>query len=1037
MKKVFLIVLLCLFYGAFSQKQTVTYSFAPHSQIESADGFSSIFIDNCSSVAEEGAPDLPVFGASILLEPGCEISAVNVIHAEYYPSVENIAIRPSAGQYPISIGTPENYTLQPKPEIYTVNKNYPERIIEHEYTSFYRGYALGSFLINPVIYNPVEKRAEFIKNITIEIVSQSTEKAQASLNFLRDDVATVEKVKTKIDIKDQISLNSYASFNKRGDNEANYDILVIAPQEFLGEEIDEYVALKNRWGYKVIVRTLEDIKSAYSGIDDAEKMRNCVIDMYKNEGISYLMLFGDSHPASNSSHHKLPYRKMYGQVNSTSGLMTDNLPSDMYFACLDGNWYDGNGSWGKPENDDLEHEISVGRLCADSKAEIGVFVSKLIKYQDAPIKEDVKKAFMVGENLNANPVTWGGDCKDEIVTGGTFNQYTTTGIPSYYTVSKLYERDHGNWGSGSLFNYFNSGTHLVNHLGHSFTDYNMKIYTYQVTNSNFTNDGVSKGLAILYSQGCYNGSFDNTNDWGQTSNTDCISEAFLKLTGGFVANIGNSRYGWYNPGGTNGASQRFDRYFFHAIFEENIFNIGDVNSYSKDINKSYITGNSALRWCAYELNLMGDPSMDIWTNTPTEFDLQMVNAVKQSDSEILIFANEPYARVAVFNGNEFITRVVCNEEGEGTIVFDETVNFNSLVISITAHNKIRYEAPIDFVVAPPVMDLDATVDGIVVSLKWKKPDQVKSDEIKSYIIYRNGVKIAVVESENLEFIDDSPLAEYTEYTYCIRVEYHGFSSGNTCETITTDYSCSKISNIRNTVKGKEVSIYWDAPPSVTPNMYEIYRNDELVGETAKSPYKETAPREYELYDYCVVAKYDKCNSDSVCTRLRTQLICGIVEGLKSKINDDNVTLTWRINSPNTVSKYVIEKNGEVIGETTETTFIDENIIGGESNYCIIAVFENCESDPSCHAVTIVGIDNSSDSVNDYRIYPNPAQNQITVAGKDIDRIVIFDISGRIVGNIESNNASIHISLSQYESGIYLMQIHSNGKQTVRRFSVVK
>lgn len=1031
MKKLFLISLLCFCCGVFAQNQTVSYSFAPHTQTEAYDGFSAVFIENCSYIGEEGTPDLPIFGATILLEPGHEIAAVNIIRVEYYPAVENIMIQPASAVFPISKGAPENYKPQPKTDIYATNKNYPEKIVRDELTSFYRGHALGSFLISPVIYNPVEKRAEFIKNITVEIVSQPTEKAQTALRFLRSDKTTVKNVERKADVNDQTLVSSYKNMSKR-DDDANYDILVIAPQEFIGDEIDAYIAHKQNWGYKVLVKTLEEIKTNYSGSDDATKMRNCVIDIYEDEGISYLMLFGDAHSNSSSSHNKLPFRKMYGNVND--GGEVDNLPSDMYFACLDGTWESGDGTWGKPSGStDYEHEISVGRLCADNKEEIGVFVEKLIKYQDNPVAGDIKKMMIVGEALDQN--TFGCTYKEEIVSGGNFWGYTATGIPSDYEITRLCDNSYwgDSWYASDLYNNFNNnGVHFVNHLGHSDTNFNMKLYTSNVTNANFTNDGVSHGLAVHYSQGCYNGSFD--------TNSDCINEAFIKLNGGFVATIGNSRYGWYSQGSTNGGSQKFDRSFFHGIYGAGIYQIGDANSYSKDVHKALLQGSNisnVYRWCAYELNLMGDPSMEIWTDTPTEFNLEMVNFIQETNG-FSICTNEPYSRAAIFDGNEFLGRIICDAEGNGAIAFDEPVDFNALTVSITAHNKIRYETGIEFTIAPPVQELVATVDGIIVTLQWVEPAPTKEKELEAYWIYRDGTKIAMIGADTNEFIDNSPLEEYTAYTYCVRARYEGISSPEICKTITTDYSCSEISNIRNTVKGKDISIFWDAPPSVTPAIYEIYRDEELVGETIYSPYKETAPREYTVYDYCVVAKYEKCDSDPICIKLRTELVCGIIENLRLKENEDNVTVTWRMSSSNELSHYIVSKNGEVVAETTEMTYIDEGKVNGTYEYCVTAVFDNCESDPLCETITIEIVDIDEAAEEAYSIYPNPSNNQITVAGKNINRIVIFDLAGRVISDMTANHSDqVVVPVSLFDNGTYLMQIHANGKKTIKTFSVIR
>lgn len=774
MKNFFLFLLCFAAFTGYAQ-QIAIYEFNYPQQVESEDGFSELLFDNCHYINEEGLPDLPVFGANMLVEPGHEIVSILIKNIEYYPAIENINIRPAAANFPISKGAPANYKAVPNPEIYNANQNYPVNIVGGENTSFLRGHAIGSFLISPVQYNPVQKRAKPVKSITLEIYSQPTAKATEALKFLRNDHDT-EKRLTKIGVNRNESIaKQYQGLNTRNE-QPNYDILVITKASFVGA-LDEYIHHKNLWGYKILVKTVEEISTAYTdGIDEAENMRNCVIDAYNNDGISYLMLFGDSHPNSNSQHNIIPYRKLYGKVSSSSGPVEDNLPSDMYFACLDGTWYnEADGSWGKPGYEDLTHEISVGRICADSVDDIETFVEKLIKYQETPVVADITKALMVGEQLD--DITYGGTSKDIVASGGSFNGYTTTGIPSNFIIDKLYERDLGNWSTNQLRNYFNNtGVHIINHFGHAHVTYSMKLSNWDITNAKFTNTnaGDKHSLAIVYSQGCLNGAFDNIDDYGWDVGEDCINEMFHKINGGVVANIGNSRYGWYSGGNTNGASQRFDRYFFDGIFGQDIYTIGDANSYSKDVNKSYIYSNSVLRWCCYELNLMGDPSMDIWTDTPTNVDPLFVKAFKNSDTEFFINTEVSYARVAVLQNNELISRGVCDKNGEVTLYFDTPFDTDAVTFSISGHNKFRYERrglPFDFCEA--IDHIDSAVNRTTITLSWEEPAIAP----QKYTVLRDGEFL--IETTQPLISDEVP-EEDTEYEYCVIANYENCNSEPTC-----------------------------------------------------------------------------------------------------------------------------------------------------------------------------------------------------------------------------------------------------------------
>ncbi|MEZ5083175.1 MAG: C25 family cysteine peptidase [Bacteroidales bacterium] len=398
--------------------------------------------------------------------------------------------------------------------------------------------------------------------------------------------------------------------------------------------------------------------------------------------MEYVILGGDSDPV-NVSQNAVPHRGLFA-------LDDEDIPADMYYACLDGSWNDdGDSKWGEAGEFDLYAEVAIGRLCVDNATEIQYFVNKLIKYQDTPVVSDIENALMIGEELNNNPLTYGGDCKDEIVYGTNVNGFSTVGISSNFAIETLYDRD-GGWNKYNVFNEFNTvGVNLLNHLGHSSTNYNMKMTSSDVTANNFTNDGINRGFVIGYSQGCYNGSFDNRSSdysYGQ----DCFAEKITTIATAEVASIANSRYGWYAPGNTNSSSQFLDRQFFDAIFGDGITRIGYANASSKEDNGAFFN-DSYIRWTAYELNLFGDPSMDIWTEIPVEIVASYPSAISIGSSEVYFETDIEYSRIALVQNGELIGRLATDISGNGFVEFFNPVSSaEPIEVSIIGHNKNRH-----------------------------------------------------------------------------------------------------------------------------------------------------------------------------------------------------------------------------------------------------------------------------------------------------------------------------------------------------------
>jgi hypothetical protein len=170
----------------------------------------------------------------------------------------------------------------------------------------------------------------------------------------------------------------------------------------------------------------------------------------------------------------------------------------------------------------------------------------------------------------------------------------------------------------------NNNTHIINHLGHGHPFHVMKLdepvlYDFLFDEvigechdimENLTNNK----YFFVYSQACYAGAFDNRsfNFSGYPSMLpyDCIAEYLtVKSDNAAFAVIMNARYGFapmdYT---TDGPSQRYHREYWDAVFGEGKTQISKANQDSKEDNL-YRINEYAMRWCYYQLNLFGDPTI--------------------------------------------------------------------------------------------------------------------------------------------------------------------------------------------------------------------------------------------------------------------------------------------------------------------------------------------------------------------------------------------------------------------------------------------
>ncbi|GAG14819.1 unnamed protein product, partial [marine sediment metagenome] len=241
-----------------------------------------------------------------------------------------------------------------------------------------------------------------------------------------------------------------------------------------------------------------------------------------------------------------------------------------------------------------------GRASVGNTTEATRFVDKTIWYLTNQHSQPAD-VLLVGEYLG-----FGGDSEyaantlEELIDGCSTHGYTTVGIPSdMYDIDELFDRDWpGNdWPQSELVTRINDGLHFLNHLGHGSPDYAMKLYNSHVL-SLLTNDD----LCLVYSQTCLAGHFDDTDCWAEHMN--------IKTDNGAFAVIMNARYGYGAYNTTDGPSQRFNREFWDAVFNqaEAKAELGRANQDSKEDNL-YRINEDCMRWITYGLNLFGDPTV--------------------------------------------------------------------------------------------------------------------------------------------------------------------------------------------------------------------------------------------------------------------------------------------------------------------------------------------------------------------------------------------------------------------------------------------
>jgi len=579
---------------------------------QDSQGYTHVKIPGFINIGRPGEPELPVGSVRALVPAGQRVESVSLAPAGSIELKGSHTLYPKQNPWPLSWGQPP--FTPPDNDIYGKSAFFPARLFVSEPLQHMRGFPILPITLHPVVYNPASGKLAYFPVLSVRIETVPDGKGLAN-DLYRGYPGDFDTLRALVSNPEQ--LDSYTSHSAPSRDEHRY---VIVTNQALSACTGSYnlqalAADKQSRGITTLIETMEDIRNQYTGADDAAKLRAFITDMYQNSGTNWVLLAGaDRQNVGGDT--QAPIVPMRGLCCYLDGMGTDNtIPGDLYFAALDGTFNDnGNTCWGEQaDNTDLLPEVWVGRAPADSCTEISNFVRKTLTYQSAS-GDWLRSVYMVGEWLwdDYPGYSFGYDFLTDVQHSSTTDGYDTKGFSesSYYQVSILDDEFESGpvcsgqsspcWSQSDILAVLNGGNHIINHLGHSDENYNMRLYTDDMIS------GLSNTLPFFdYSQGCYPGAFDNQTVYYGVSTQDSFVEYLTLGYYGAFAAVMNSRYGlgWY--------SNYFHRFFWDAAFRQMIAQAGEMHAYSLIQMSPYVWTDSGIQWVYYVANYFGDPEVTL------------------------------------------------------------------------------------------------------------------------------------------------------------------------------------------------------------------------------------------------------------------------------------------------------------------------------------------------------------------------------------------------------------------------------------------
>ncbi|MBE9480414.1 MAG: T9SS type A sorting domain-containing protein [Bacteroidetes bacterium] len=669
------VVIFILFLAVIAGKsETIekTYYFSDFKIIKTGDYFLFEF-QNTLITGKTGEPALPYHSVSFLLPPGQIAESIEFIGEEETIIPGNYLLYPRQPSRPLSKGKSGEFIKNNK--VYKSDNLYPESQLGEISTEFMNGYSFGISTFTPLMYNPAKGEVSYYKKVTIRITTRNASEAVEALKNLKSSESVIKNVNDFAQNKGIISL--YPFNNSRTDD---YQMMIITPAQF-ENDYQDLIDIYIRRGIKTEIITTEFIDGNITGQDLPEKIRNYIIQEYQNHNVEYILLGGDV--------EHVPYRGFYCYVQSGSGYEDNNIPADLYYSALDGTWNDdGDNRWGEIGEDDLLPEIAVARFSFSNISELTNMIHKSDSYQNSPVLGELRDPLLAGEHLWSSPETWGADYLELLVGFHDDNGYTTIGIPDDHNIETMYERDQS-WSGSDLIAKINQGKQFVHHCGHANTTYVAHLYNSDITNSNFYQaNGTDHNYTLFHTHGCICGSFEYS---------DCILEKMVSIQNFAVAVIGNSRYGWFNEGQTEGPAAHLHREMVDALYNEKMNHIGAAFVECKIQTAPWVTApgqheEGALRWNFYDINILGGPALSVWTDEPISINVIYQNSIMigQGSTAVNVTSNgEPVEGLScvLLSGSDIYGVGITDENGDAIITFNPaTVNLGPAEIVVSGYN---------------------------------------------------------------------------------------------------------------------------------------------------------------------------------------------------------------------------------------------------------------------------------------------------------------------------------------------------------------
>ncbi len=657
--------------------------------------FSHIYWNNSGVSGTIGNPEIPVYRFIVEIPYGAEVVASILNQSSVQLSLLNIDTEGSAQLEPVLPplekieGAVQEFVMNT--DAYNVDSFSGESSVAVEDYFILRGHSYALVAINPVDYNP----AQGLINVTNEISVQ--------LDFVGGDfVETLERHERYSTVQfdaltNDISINGNVYANTvQLDNLPVRPTMIIVNDDITGFDtaIEPYIAWKETMGWDVTLTSINDFNGSNSEI------KAYIQTAYDEWDVppSFVLLVGDT-----------------PSIPHWVGGGSDNPANDLEYVQLDG--------------PDYFADISVSRFPVRTVSQLTNAINKTLQYEQGT---------WTGDNDWINHATFIAGVDNNNITEGTHNWVINNHMDGEgYTSDRLYEVTE-NATAGDVTDAINDRRGLVTFSGHGSetTWHDGPEYTQSMVRA-LTNDT----FPFIQSYACVTGKY---------TETECFAETWIREDTGALAFMGSSVNSFWTEDDIM-EKEVFDGFFANPngvnfTWVYGMMTVGKVGLYTHD-------GNTPSVRRYFEMyNIMGDGSVNLYSEVPVELDVTMLGTMflGQTELEVSISNVPDWAFVTARSSTEedVLAYGYVDESGSITLTFDPAPGLpGDLMVAITGNNIATYQATLPIVAADgPYVVVDSVA--VVDAAGWNPNDAFDHDEtVKLNLYMKNiGVETAVAPS---------------------------------------------------------------------------------------------------------------------------------------------------------------------------------------------------------------------------------------------------------------------------------------------------